>query len=596
MKINIRTISMTAIMIVMSLAHANSITGHSGFIKLINPETNGSGYFCISLSSLFGPGAVGKDSIIVKTSNLNDYFQSTNHASFLISLGNYIDLGAKGSFVCDSRDSLGTRFNLFKMNNIELGIRMSFKRTGFFRSGMYLYGNIPVMKDQPEHFYDGADSLYYYDHRKFSDEFLYNPKASIGGKLITSFGSDRFRVILNGGYLFRTAILRNDSTKQDEDILPDALTLGGGMEYYAGGRTILFLEWDGEKLLKKGDISREEFPQRAGGGFKFIIRDNLSATAGGFGALDKGIDAPEWQAYLGMTFSGNLIDPDTDKDGIIDDLDKCPNEPEDFDGYQDEDGCPDNDNDGDGVSDLKDKCPNESEDLDGYKDEDGCPDDDNDGDGIKDSYDNCPNDPEDFDGYEDMDGCPENDNDKDGIPDNLDKCPNEPEDFDGWMDTDGCPDYDNDGDGISDEIDKCPSEAETINGFQDEDGCPDAVILKKDERIVLDNIYFKLGSAELETESFASLNSLKKVFLDNRGIVIQIEGHTDSQGSEEYNLNLSNQRANTVAEYIVNVLRISASQISSIGYGESKPIASNKTSKGRAQNRRIEFRVISTRQ
>jgi len=300
------------------------------------------------------------------------------------------------------------------------------------------------------------------------------------------------------------------------------------------------------------------------------------------------------QEHSFSTLYGGWFDSDTDKDGIIDDSDSCPNEAEDFDGFEDGDGCPEADNDKDGVPDLSDKCTGDPEDLDGYQDDDGCPEIDNDGDGIKDVYDKCPNEAEDYDGYEDQDGCAESDNDKDGVTDNIDKCKNEPEDFDGWQDQDGCPEFDNDGDGISDELDKCPNDAENLNGFEDGDGCPDAVILKKDERIILNNIYFKLDSAELEPESFETLNSVKRIFLDNPGIVVQIEGHTDSQGSDEYNLKLSQLRADSVVNYITDVLGISKSQISSIGYGESVPIATNKTSVGRAQNRRIEFRVIST--
>ena len=98
---------------------------------------------------------------------------------------------------------------------------------------------------------------------------------------------------------------------------------------------------------------------------------------------------------------------DTDGDGIPDDKDKCPNEPEDKDGFQDEDGCPDLDNDGDGIPDAQDKCPNQAEDKDGFQDEDGCPDPDNDGDGIPDAADKCPNEPEDKDGFQDEDGCPD---------------------------------------------------------------------------------------------------------------------------------------------------------------------------------------------
>jgi hypothetical protein len=98
------------------------------------------------------------------------------------------------------------------------------------------------------------------------------------------------------------------------------------------------------------------------------------------------------------------------------------------------------DSDGDGVPDDVDQCPDVPEDKDGFQDEDGCPDYDNDNDGIYDLQDKCPNEPEDFDGFEDSDGCPDPDNDRDGIPDNVDKCPNTPEDIDGYQDDDGCPD------------------------------------------------------------------------------------------------------------------------------------------------------------
>jgi hypothetical protein len=178
-------------------------------------------------------------------------------------------------------------------------------------------------------------------------------------------------------------------------------------------------------------------------------------------------------------------DPDNDKDGIPDEKDRCRDAPEDFDGHQDADGCPDPDDDNDGVPDEQDKCRNEPEDRDGFQDSDGCPDPDNDKDGIPDTIDKCPNTPEDKDGFQDADGCPDHggaasgptspggDSDGDGIPDEKDKCPSEPEDKDGFQDADGCPDPDNDEDGVADALDKCPNEAETINGVADEDGCPE---------------------------------------------------------------------------------------------------------------------------
>ena len=134
---------------------------------------------------------------------------------------------------------------------------------------------------------------------------------------------------------------------------------------------------------------------------------------------------------------------DRDGDGILDDVDLCPDDPEDFDGFQDQDGCPDPDNDNDGIPDDVDKCPNVPKNQNDINNTDGCPRTDakdRDGDGIPDDRDKCPDDPEDFDGYQDADGCPDPDNDKDGIPDIDDLCPNDPETFNGYQDQDGCPD------------------------------------------------------------------------------------------------------------------------------------------------------------
>ena len=206
--------------------------------------------------------------------------------------------------------------------------------------------------------------------------------------------------------------------------------------------------------------------------------------------------------------------PDTDEDGLTDDIDACPKAPEDADGYQDSDGCPDLDDDRDGVPDAADECPRQAEIPNGVADGDGCPDvgDDADGDGVEDRIDVCPYEPEDKDGVRDGDGCPDaalvafgagapaavggtapppsapregapsqelpplpvaSDLDGDGIAAFEDACPKAAEDRDGYQDADGCPDPDDDGDGVLDAEDRCPRIAENPNGFEDLDGCPD---------------------------------------------------------------------------------------------------------------------------
>jgi hypothetical protein len=203
-----------------------------------------------------------------------------------------------------------------------------------------------------------------------------------------------------------------------------------------------------------------------------LLNSPFVFTAGLGTGLLQGVGVPKLRAFLGAIY---VIEPhDRDGDGIPDNLDQCPTEPEDIDGFEDGDGCPDKDNDGDTIADGMDKCPNEAEDFDSFQDTDGCPDPDNDGDGILDERDQCPDKPETMNGYKDQDGCPdEPDRDNDGVPDSKDKCPDQAEDTDGFQDEDGCPDPDNDNDGIPDNQDECLDEAETYNGYQDEDGCPD---------------------------------------------------------------------------------------------------------------------------
>jgi OOP family OmpA-OmpF porin len=251
------------------------------------------------------------------------------------------------------------------------------------------------------------------------------------------------------------------------------------------------------------------------------------------------------------------------------------------------------DRDGDGIPDNLDKCPNEPEDKDGFQDEDGCPDLDNDGDGIPDALDKCPNEPEDKDGFQDEDGCPDLDNDGDGIPDAIDKCPNEPEDKDGFQDEDGCPDPDNDGDGIPDVRDKCPNEPETFNNYKDDDGCPDEVPAEvKKFTGVIQGINFKTASAEILAGSYVILDRAVKVLQDYPEVNLEISGHTDNRGKADYNLDLSQRRADSVKTYFVQ-RGVASARLQAIGYGLTRPIADNKTGSGRATNRRTEFRLIN---
>jgi len=251
------------------------------------------------------------------------------------------------------------------------------------------------------------------------------------------------------------------------------------------------------------------------------------------------------------------------------------------------------DSDGDGIPDSLDKCPNEAEDKDGFEDGDGCPDPDNDKDGVADAIDKCPNEAETKNDIDDDDGCPEKDEDGDGILGSRDKCPNEAEDKDGFEDDDGCPDPDNDKDGVLDANDKCPTELETKNGYQDEDGCPDVVpaaIAKFTG--VIKGITFRKGSAVLALSSMPTLKKALKVLKDYPDLRIEIAGHTSDDGARERNMTLSQQRADVAKAYFVKQ-GIAPGRITTVGYGPDKPIADNKSKGGAEKNRRIEFRLIT---
>ena len=215
---------------------------------------------------------------------------------------------------------------------------------------------------------------------------------------------------------------------------------------------------------------------------------------------------------------------------------------------------------------------------------------DRDGDGIPDKLDRCPSEPEDRDGFEDADGCPDPDNDKDGIPDALDRCPNEPEDKDGFEDADGCPDPDNDNDGIPDAADKCPNEA-----GPPPDGCPkkyNLVVVTETKIELKQTVFFDTNRARIKRVSYALLDDVERAMRDNPKIKVEIQGHTDSQGNDNVNLKLSQRRAEAVRTYLIKS-GITSDRMVAKGYGETVPIADNRTTEGRSQNRRVEFVITS---
>jgi hypothetical protein len=255
--------------------------------------------------------------------------------------------------------------------------------------------------------------------------------------------------------------------------------------------------------------------------------------------------------------------PDTDGDGIIDSKDKCPN----VKGVLIFDGCPDTD--GDGIRDEADVCP----DVKGVAEFKGCPD--TDGDGIEDSKDMCPL----LKGPNKTNGCPDTDND--GVNDGIDKCvalAGSPEHY-------GCPDTD--GDEIFDDIDKCIS----IPGVAANQGCP--VIKKETKQLfekALQGIRFETGKAIIKPLSYPILNAIVKVMKNNQTYKLMIGGHTDDVGEDMMNMTLSQDRASSVANYLITH-GVDPMRVTATGYGETVPVDTNKSEKGRTRNRRVEFNV-----
>ncbi len=421
------------------------------------------------------------------------------------------------------------------------------------------------------------------------------------------FGVERtWKLSLNAGYRGHTGsdpvfgLAANGEPQLDEGFFEygDLLTYGFGISLRAAEYLDLVAENYGSYLLSDA-ASDQKLSSEFLGGIKLFVEENsYLMAAGGSRIFFSGFEAADVRMVLGFVYEPSI--GDRDGDGLLDDVDQCPDDPEDFDDFEDADGCPDPDNDNDGILDIDDRCPNVAEDMDGDEDEDGCPEGskrgDRDGDGIYDEDDECPDDPEDRDGFEDEDGCPDPDNDKDGILDVEDQCPDDPEDFDGFEDQDGCPEFDNDLDRIPDKEDQCPQDPEVYNGFEDEDGCPDKgkVVIEGSDIMILEKINFATASDEILPQSMPIVDAVAATLKGHpEFLVVEVAGHADERGNDAYNLNLTQRRAASV----VRALRergISRARLVSQGYGEYCPLDRGSNPAAWEKNRRVEFKVVKT--
>ncbi len=320
-------------------------------------------------------------------------------------------------------------------------------------------------------------------------------------------------------------------------------------------------------------FAREWTPFELLGGARIHPMCDLTIGAAVGGGLTRGYGSPNFRGVLsvGWAYDASCHQPaatteeeevaqagDTDHDGILDDVDQCPTEPEDVDTWQDQEGCPDPDNDSDGVLDVNDGAPLEPEDPDGFQDPDGVPDPDNDQDQVLDVNDGAPLDPEDRDGFQDQDGVPDPDNDQDTVLDTADECPTAP-------------------------------------GRPQDHGCPRSVRLDEETGtiIILQRVEFATNRDIILDRSFPILEEVRAVMAANPQLTrVRVEGHTDDRGRDDRNLDLSRRRAISVMRWLVEH-GIDASRLTGIGCGETHPIDSNASADGRQANRRVEFHIIA---
>jgi outer membrane protein OmpA-like peptidoglycan-associated protein len=519
-------------------------------------------------------------------------------ALFTIAIIKNLEMGIVLPFsMYSSSDSSVTNVSKVSLGDIRLGLKyalpgMMIKNLGI---GFTLNGYFPT--GDPESF-NSSDGV------------------NIQPGFLLDYRFDKFLLAFNVSYMMKLSDAKMGNIEQNDEV---GFRIGG--KYSITDDFEAMLELFGAFQATNAFKLKEETPLELMLTANYYLGD-IKFNAGGAIGLVSGVGTPLFRVIVGVGYVKR--EGDSDKDGLSDKNDKCPNKAEDKDGFEDTDGCPDLDNDKDGILDAQDKCPMDAEDIDKFEDEDGCPDLDNDNDGIADTDDKCPDVAETVNSFEDTDGCPDEvpilDADKDGIVDAQDKCPNDAEDKDGFEDEDGCPELDNDKDGILDAQDKCPLEAETVNGFEDEDGCPDKkpelvkinVETKKIE--ILEKVFFNTASSKINPNSYELLKKVATIINENKDIKkIVVEGHTDDLGNATTNKNLSQRRAQSVVEFLVKE-KVSKKRLSAKGYGEEKPIVpvvglikklkdkkikkeekeeiETKLDKNRSMNRRVEFTII----
>ncbi|MEE2788953.1 MAG: OmpA family protein [Myxococcota bacterium] len=369
---------------------------------------------------------------------------------------------------------------------------------------------------------------------EFSERYF-----TIQPRLVIEYRSRWWRLSANAGY--RWLPTRGDDLPALG--LGAGVTYGGALGVMPGTRWMEFIvESFGTAYAEAGGEADPPHPAELLLGARIFGDHGLAVMLGGGGGLTQDFSAPEFRVIGALSWAMNLDDQSGGQRGVMALVDS----------------------DGDGIKDSADNCPERPEDLDGFEDRDGCPEPDNDGDGKPDAVDDCPSAPEDIDGYADDDGCPDVDNDRDGIFDIHDRCPLHPEMQSDRSNRDGCPD-------------------QTV------------VVVEENQIRHLQKIYFETGKAAIRAGSFFVLDQVAAAILAHSDIEqVSIEGHTDAHGDTEQNDALSQQRAESVRRYLVQS-GVPAERLKIVGHGERKLIGDGLNRQDAHLSRRVEFIIVKRR-
>jgi len=287
-----------------------------------------------------------------------------------------------------------------------------------------------------------------------------------------------------------------------------------------------------------------------------------------------------------------VVPSDRDRDRVADAQDQCPDEPAGSSPDPRKPGCPLRDADGDGIPDSQDQCPDAAAGSSADPRKPGCPLRDADGDGVFDNQDQCPDAAAGAHPDPARPGCPDKDSDGDGIYDAQDQCSGVPAGLNPDASRAGCPLPDRDRDQVPDGADACPDQAGSPSPDAKRNGCPGLVEVKGSQIVIKEQVFFATGKDQILKKSFPLLNTIAHTLGAIAAIKkVEIEGHTDNQGAEEKNIDLSDRRAKSVQKYLIDH-GVAAERLVAKGYGPARPIADNKTVSGRAQNRRVDFRIV----